>query len=288
MAQTYVQQKKDEWSGGQADQRTKRRSNYPASPSAGRGILKRYEKFFAQAVAGREKFTACVLGATPELRDMVLARDGALTTIDISREMVEKCSRIMKHCNDSREHIVIGNWLDSGLPSRAFDVVLGDGVSNNVPFADQNGFFTAIHRILKQDGTLIMREATVNPRRPRRTVQEIDDDFTGGIIHWFDAFINLYLYSELTDKCRDDDTGKSEMIKFWSLVEEVYQRGDLSKKTFDSMWWFRGDLVHTFLNRPIFDRFIQKYFTLLPVKQATDFLFTQDTFLFFVGKPKVL
>lgn len=275
--------KKEEWSGVHADQRAKNRANYPASPAAGPGILKKYEELLLKSVEGKKTFRACVLGATPELRDMVLHHGGELTTVDISEEMVEKYTRLMAQAGSPNEKIIIGSWLDIGLPDNYFDVVLGDGVSNNVGYGEQEKFFSEIKRILAPGGWMIVREGVNNSGRQRRTVQEIDADFLSGKIHWFDLYIDLYFYSEWTDKCRDHKTGVSYMDKFFSFVEEYHKRGLLSEQAFQAVWWFKGALVHTFLAKEKLEEIISRYLKILPVAQTDDFKFTQDTMIFFYG-----
>lgn len=282
----HSQRKLKEWAGRQADQRTRKRSNYVAAPSASKGTMRIYEELLKKAVKGKKNFKGCVLGATPETRDMVLKLGGELTTIDISWEMIQKCSALMKHASSDKEVVVKSSWLDSPLASNYFDVILGDGVSNNIHIKDQGRFFKELNRMLKKTGRLILREGVLAPGRSNRTIEEINQDFISGKIHWFDVFIDSYFYSDLSKRVHDSKTWKWYMGKYWKEVEKAYKQGRFSKKTFDAMWWFRGNLIHTFLPRARLEKCITKYFRLLPAKQAQDYKVTRDTFQFFFGKTK--
>ena len=239
-----------------------------------------------KAVAGKKKFNACVLGATPELRNIVLDSGGYLTAIDINAEMFEKVKPYIKYNNNEKETIVIGDWLDNQLVNESYDVVLGDGISNNISLEDLDKLFREISRLIKKDGYIILRESGINPKRPIRSVESIDKDFVDGKVHWFDVLFDLYFYSDISDDCYDKKTYKSDMGKLYRNIEKCYKKGRLSKKTFDALWWFRSDIKHTFMPHPMLKEFFEKQFISLPTKQAQEFHFSKDTFLFYFGKMK--
>ena len=153
------QRQKDEWSGKNIDLRTSDRTQYLAAPSAGKGILAEYERLIDTARQGKESFDAVVFGATPELRDMVLDRGGNLTTVDFSAESFEKCGAAMEHVGDPREHIKVESWLETTCGDASADIVLGDGIFNNIPFDSYERLFGQIHRILRPDGFLFSARA---------------------------------------------------------------------------------------------------------------------------------
>lgn len=281
---THSERKIQEWQGRHAQQRTIDRTHYPMAPSAGKGIIFNYKKLLKKAIRGKTQFKACVLGATPELRDMVLELGGNLTTIDISLEMILKCTPLMKYKNSSKETIIKGDWLDNPLQAHYFDVVLGDGVSTNIHFNDQDRFFKEIKRMLKPQGFFILRDVSINPDRKRYSIEEIDKAFRNGDIHWFDMLFNLYFYSPITNKCYDKETHMGYMEKLFREIEYAHQKKKLSTKAFEALWWFKGKLIHTFFIKQDFRKLINTYFQLLPVSQAKDYTFTQDTVLFYLGK----
>jgi len=275
-----------QWRGRIVDIRTKDRSQYPAAPSAGKEVMAVYGELLDKAIGKKKKFNACVLGATPELRDMVLKRGGNLTSIDLSMEMFEKVKPFMKYPDHPRDVIVRANWIDNPLASQYFDVVMGDGISNNIPFKDQGVLFKKIRGLLKNNGRAILRDAVRNSDRAIRTVEEIDEDFMAGRIHWFDVFLDLYFYSDISGRCYHKKTHRSSMSKLFAIIDECHKQGRLSKKTHKALVWFRSDIKHTFMPDTLLDKYIEKQFTLLPAPCAHDFKFTEDTLIFHFGKPK--
>ena len=280
----HTELKKEEWRGKIADQRTSDRSKYIAAPSSGLGILAKYEELLDKAIENKQNLKILVLGATPELRDMVLERGRHLTTLDISQDMLDKTKKCMKYSDHKNEKIILGDWLSSSLPDNHFDIILGDGVSNNIAFKDQDKFFVELKRLLKLDGGLILREMTTNEDRPRQTVEEINNDFVTDQIHWGDLLFNIYFYSELSDLFHDQHNWY--FGRFWKQIKKLKEQNRLDQQAFDSMWWLNSDLKHTFMPHQIFLDFSAKHFKSLSVDQAQDYQFTKDSFLFFMLKPK--
>ena len=281
----YGQRKIKGWFGKEASQRTRNRTNYVGAPSASPDTMRIYEELLLKAVRSKS-FKACIFGATPEIRDLVLKHGGQLTTVDISPDMIKKCNALMKYQDHKNETVIEADWLDNSLDDNQFDVVMGDGTSNNVAYKDQDKLFGAMNKLLKKDGHLVLRDGSTNPIRTIKTTEEINKEFISGKIHWFDMFVQLYFYSDITEKTCLSTKYERSFKKLWLEIEKAYQQKKLSKKAFDALWWFRGDLVHTFMPKSLLEKYIAKYFHPLPTRQAQDYQFTKDTFLFFPGRAK--
>lgn len=281
---SITKRKQKEWRDNIADQRTKNRANYPGAPSACQGILNVYKQLLKKAVQNKKNFQALVLGATPEIRDLVLSLDGDLVTLDISHDMINKCNRLMKHSGHKKEKIVIGDWLKSGLKDGTFDVIIGDGVTNNISVKDHQRFFQENKRLLKKNGYLIIREFVFNKDIPSSPIRKIAQKFDQGQFHWFDMFMAMYINSELKNKIYNKKQCRLYMKKFFDHFYLHYKKGDVSQKAFDAMWWFRSNIIHTFVERNKLAGLMAEYFKLLPVKQAKEFFFTRNYALFFFGR----
>lgn len=276
--------KKQEWSGGNVDIRTADRTQYIAAPSAGKGIIARYEQLIDQAVEGRESFDAVVFGATPEVRDMVLARNGRLTTVDQSEESIAKCNLSLKHQQDPRETIVMQNWLVTTIPDASADIVLGDGIFNNIPFESYGDLFRQIVRVLREGGYCILREGVIAPSRSIKTVEEISAAHAQGGVHWFDSLTDLRFYSDISESARGVDTYSYSFQKLYSALDGARTAGRLSEKLAADLARFRNTVSHTVPPHDIFRQVFSEFFEPLSADQANDFHFTQDTMLFFFGK----
>lgn len=274
------------WKGRPVEWRTKERKNYVAAPSAGAGIMRIYRELLKKATSRKKEFRVLVLGATPELRDLVLGFGGELVTIDISWEMIEKTTPLMKYQNHPREIILKANWLNNPIKDNNFDVILGDAVTLNMPHSDQNKFFKEMKRLLKPGGFIILRETVISPRRGIRKLKEIDSDFLKSKIHWFDMFIDFILYSDILSKIYTPRIGLHEAEKFLKELKRAYLERKISKKSLKLCEWYKGSGARTIWPKPKFEGLFKKYFKSIPTNQAKDFNFTQDTIIFFFGKNK--
>jgi len=274
------------WKGEVVDRRIEERKNYLAAPSAGVGIMKIYKQLLKKAIRKKKNFRALVLGATPESRDLVLSLRGELVTVDISWEMIEKASSLMKYQNSPKEIIVKANWLNNPIKDNYFDVILGDGVTLHLSWRDQSKFFKELRHLLKRRGFVILREAVINPERKIRTLEEIDSDFRKSRIHQFDASIDYLLYSEISSKVYNSKTGLYDTEKFVKKLNDAYLKRRISKKSKELGKWYKGSGGRTIWSKPKSEKLFERYFRLIPTEQAKDFKFTQDTFIFFFGQNK--
>ena len=96
-----------------------------------------------------------ILGATPQLRDVCARLHLNTTCIDLQKEMLEGMRAFMKE--KGKEKLVQGDWLNLPFPEDSFDVILGDLVTDNIPYEDQPTFFKEIRRCLKPYGYWITR-----------------------------------------------------------------------------------------------------------------------------------
>ncbi len=116
-----------------------------------------YSRFARQAFIGlKRKPRALVLGATPELRDILARLKAEVSIIDINMEMILAMSKLMKKKNPN-EIIVKGNWVKMPFASNYYDLVMGDIVLPNVPGPEQNKFLKEIKRVLKPRGYFITK-----------------------------------------------------------------------------------------------------------------------------------
>lgn len=122
-----------------------------------------YKKYMDQAIANVAEPRVVVFGATPELRDMLARERGiAVTVLDLNLEMIRAMTELMTEAPD-RETWIEGNWLEARLPSNTYQVVFGDQIRGNVPFARQEDLYRTIHRILAPGGAHVTRDTSHLP-----------------------------------------------------------------------------------------------------------------------------
>ena len=98
------------------------------APAVSEETLEQFHSLYNRSVEGADTIHALVLGATPELRDIVLSYGHTLTTIDRDAAAVEEKTSQMHYAHHPNEEIINEDWLTVHFPKANFDVVLGDGV----------------------------------------------------------------------------------------------------------------------------------------------------------------
>lgn len=100
-----------------------------------------------------------VLGATPEIRDMLAKyRNVQIILVDINLDMILAMTSLMRQKRVAEKEIWIrSNWLSAPLPKNYFDVIYGDFVLGNMPFKLQAQFLNNIRNWLKPNGYFITR-----------------------------------------------------------------------------------------------------------------------------------
>ena len=114
--------------------------------------LEQFHSLYNRSVEGADTIHALVLGATPELRDIVLSYGHTLTTIDRDAAAVEEKTSQMHYAHHPNEEIINEDWLTVHFPKANFDVVLGDGVLTTLDQNDQRVLLDHIHDWLKPTG----------------------------------------------------------------------------------------------------------------------------------------
>lgn len=126
----------------------------PVRPSA--ADLKIYDQFLRDAVRNQKTAKILVLGATPELRDLAAKYTKEVTVVDVNLEMILAMTKLMRKKNPS-EIWVKTSWLSMPLSHNYYDVILGDGVVNNVAWSEVNIFWKHLAEVLKPNGKFVTR-----------------------------------------------------------------------------------------------------------------------------------
>ena len=149
------------WSGG-------------AHPSADN--IKHYQRFLDEAIQGIKEPKALIMGATPELRDM-LSRYPQIevTILDINWEMIMAMTSLLKE-EPKNEVWIKANWLTAPLQANYYDVAFGDLIKGNIPYSEQSLLYKSVHHALKPSGTWIERLASrfpdFEPYDPEEIIQK--------------------------------------------------------------------------------------------------------------------
>lgn len=126
----------------------------PWRPS--REEIKIYEEYLQAVIHKRGKdINVLIYGATPELRDLLARYDiKKVTLVDINHDMIKAMNELVT-LSDSKEKVVIANWLETPFKDGEFDLVLCDQGIHYIFFEDWGKFFSEQARLLKKGGFLI-------------------------------------------------------------------------------------------------------------------------------------
>lgn len=128
-----------------------------------------YRRLAGERIKGR----VLILGVTPELRDLVAEVGAPPVLVDSSGAMHEATSRMLRRADPAREIWIEADWCEATLPSRAFDLVLGDMVWWAVSVATQHELRDRIHRALKPEGLFVGRVRFSDPAQAIRNAAEV-------------------------------------------------------------------------------------------------------------------
>lgn len=250
----------------------------PARPS--KDEMRFYKQYFNQAIKGTKKPRVLVLGATPELRDMLAKTNAEVTVIDINMEMIIAMKEHMKIKTD-KEILVKADWLDNPLESNYYDVILGDFVVHNVEYKKHDFFLREIKRLLKKKGYLIMRIALSLKNNRPEPIKVILDRYskkplTKAKINNFFEWVLYVFYDHKGNviRCKDIKKGLSKYEnnkKYKPLIKKIYDM----LKPFTAQWY----RLETKQNL----KQLSKYFKIIRWDQkAKDHDFTNSLIVFFM------
>lgn len=103
---------------------------------------------------------ALLLGATPELRDLLAEHAGTMPKpciVDMSRSMLMAMSELTRRARPEDEAWLVCDWCEAQVPEHAFDVVLADLIWWTVPVHTQAVLRDRIARLLAPGAIFVAR-----------------------------------------------------------------------------------------------------------------------------------
>ncbi len=153
-----------------------RRKKYGVPPGVpSESAIEHYKRLILKSTNNKPG-KALVLGATPQIRDMLQDINFEVTIIDINFEMIFATTDMMRHKNPE-EIIVRSNWITCPLKSNYYDIVIGDLVLCNIPKNLKDKFLRQIHRVLKKDGSWITKLFIMNIDSKEENFEDLIEPF---------------------------------------------------------------------------------------------------------------
>jgi hypothetical protein len=197
----------------------------PWRPSA--GDVSVYRRLAAERLRGR----ALVLGATPELRDLVAEAGGRTVVVEMSGAMHACASRMLRRADPSRETWIQGDWCEALEGTGEFDLVLGDMVWWGASVRAQRVLRDALHRALKPDGLLVSRFRFTDAARAEQDPVPV----LRGYLESLDRapedeqVLRGAMYSWLYDHTADHERRRLDRERAGALVLSLAERPELAR-----------------------------------------------------------
>ena len=255
----------------------------PGRPS--KGDEKNYAEFIKQATRGK-KGTALVLGATPEIRNVLHKFPLEVTSLDVNLEMILAMNEFVPKWR--KDILVKGNWVENTLRDDYYDVVLADYSWSNIPAAHWPHFHETLRRVLKKDGYYIHRVEIIPDGYQKTSVQEIllrYSNLSTKVRHHFELMFELLTYGY------NSKTNIVSMGKLWRDVSPFWRPGKSVKKLpvpgiarlLNDLYSFWGpqNKQWTIGTAVSLRRELSPYFSILKEVTAKDYLFSKATPMWF-------
>lgn len=202
---------------------------------------------------------ALILGATPELRDLAIKFGLESHSVDISKEMMEKFSSLMKFSGHPKDKRLIKNWLQMKYPKNYFGIIMGDASLNNLATcADNDILFEICSRILGDGGFLVLRQIVYPSKfKPYKNLKRFINDYRLKKIAWEDFFTELRIFI-FKEKIYNKKTFQYDAGKNFKLIDELFKNKIITANEYNRINIFRNKVINTFYPRINFIKAAEK------------------------------
>ena len=247
----------------------KSRANRKASSAPIKPELENYRLALKKALKGKKSALVLVLGTTPELRDLAIDLGAVTIAADISQDMINKMTEIMKYKDSGKNLTRKVDWLrmDQIFKPALFDAVLADASLNNIPPEKHEKLLKIISLLLKPGAYFIARNFIYLPDKPRDSFTEVQKKYNQGKLNWLWMFIHLGLYTEWQPLVYNPKTKEFKVSKSLDLLFELINRKAFKIKKVDlerlkNVKAHAYHLTHITFTEKEWNKLIKKYFVI--------------------------
>ncbi len=250
--------------------------------------VEKYREWLKNINENKKPLKGLVMGATPELRDVLTEFGYHVYSIDINLEMFLAMNELLKHKN-SDEILIKANWLDNPLKDNYFDVVVGDAVLPNIPWNEREHLLAEVKRWLKPDGIFLTRAFCVPDKKPFADVDEILGHFSKKAPN-MQSVLEMVLELHILTYDPKDHLGSFAKAK--KALEEYHKEKGSKfenqnlQKIHDVVWnfWCKKfvNKVFIYAYRNEEENDYKKYFKIIEVFEAKDHDYTKITPMYFL------
>lgn len=241
-----------------AEKRGKRKNRIPPfAPS--KNEITFYQKYNNKVAKDKNlPQRALILGATPELRDCAIKSELESYAVDISQEMMDKFSLLMKYHNHPLDKRIIQDWLKIKFPKDYFGIAMGDGsLINFATRKENNTCIKVCAKTIKRGGYLILRQV-VYPQNLQsyKSAERLINDYRNKKISWEDFFMELRIVF-YKDKLYNKKTFQFNAGKSFKMIDKLFENKILTKKEYEKINTFRNNITNIFYPENNFIKMIE-------------------------------
>jgi len=243
-----------------AKQRARRSNRIPPLAPSPREV-RFYELIIKKAKANKKlPKRLLVLGATPEIRDSGIRNGFEAHAVDLSKEMMDKFSLLMKIKKGRLDIRIIKNWLEMDYPKNFFSVVVGDASLANLATRKENEkLVNILKKITAKSGYLALRQVVYPSNfKPIKSISKLISLYRKKKISWADFFAELRVHS-FKKEVYNKKTYRYNAAKNFQLIDNLLRKNILKGNEYKKINAFRNDVINTFYPEKIFVQMVQKH-----------------------------
>ncbi len=239
----------------------------PARPSS--GDQKTYNQIIKELPFKLK--TALVLGATPELRDLLGRRKLKVSISDFNINMIKAMTILRK--TKTKEKVFLTDWTKK-FTNQKFDLILGDTVLNMLNWKDWPKALENIKEMLNPSGFVLQKIALFNPKKKKMKSLDIIKKWRAKKLKTPDMRWFLEMYSDYN--VYNPKTMIDSKIKLLAGFKKNHEKGDLTDKEWEIVKRYDDKVIMTIPKKGKVNRMLKKYFEIVEIVSGKDYLYCRD------------
>ncbi len=240
----------------------------PLRPSA--ADLKVYRKLLKHCLVKDGVTNVLVLGAVPEIRDLLGRFYTAVTVVGGDKKLVKALTSLRR--SQSRETIVIAPWQRIPL-SNKYDVVIGDLALNLLPPRSSGTVLIRIAKLLRAGGHFIHRTMAFHQQAPVALVKLLAD-WRRGKINTSEFWWLTSVYSNLASFDRKRMVNQER--KFIQLMQQLYEDKILTRSEMHKLDRFALGIDLAILPQKQWEQMLSQYFIIKKITKSDNLQYSRD------------
>lgn len=222
-------------------------------------IIENYAKRISRRIKNPK---ALICGSTVEFREILAKHKFEVTCLDISPVSYKAFGSLM-HRRPFRETLKIRNWMAKPFVKNYFDLVLGDYITSNIRYNEQDKLFRNLRNYVKDSGFVILSFFIKHPKGQR--INDLVKNFKKNP-RYFDNFINKWdevIRCSLEPGVYDKRIYSYRWHTYDKKLFNFVKKGILTEKEFDKLKAGVGRFTDCGAPRKNFEKRLKKYFKII-------------------------